>query len=157
MKELVKRNDCNSDALKRFESNLYRFVENMEPLRLPGNPTVASLGLSQASSFTVGNLELRKLLDDLIVENSKAWVFNRYRKGSLFDIKVQSSDDKKMLYKVVAGYDSSIKSKDGKNKVVLTFDKNIPHCLYFSDAWDTCRHPSRKIVNDYERGRYLKK
>ncbi|BBO79659.1 hypothetical protein DSCO28_02250 [Desulfosarcina ovata subsp. sediminis] len=156
MDQLVRQNGCQSAALKRFERNLYRFVEKQPPLRLPGKETLASIHEKVKINLDSDHLNLAKLLDDLITENSKGWSLSRYNRGTISRIKVQAKNEDGSPRSVHASYRFTSLGKPYSGNVRLTFYDGIPQCLYFYDAPRTCRHPSPRIVRDYEKGRYLK-
>lgn len=156
MKNLIINNKCNSAGLKRFERNLYNFVENKKPLLLPNKETLAMVRQSNKANFKSDNLNLKKLIDDLITENSKTWMMNRYKKSSVSNIKVKARSKSGSPLKIIANYRFNSAGKIYRANVSLIFQNNLPKCLYFSDAPQTCRHPSRKINNNYEKGLYLK-
>ena len=154
MNTLVQKNKCNNAGLKRFETNLYYFVEGKAPLTLPGKETLNLIRNVYQVDLDSANLNLKILLDDLISENAKGWMMNRYSSGSVSNINVRS-DKNGSPQTVKANYSFSNFGKIYSGNVSLTFAKNIPKCLYFSDAPQTCRHPSRRVINKYEKGKYL--
>jgi len=156
MENLVKKNKCNSIGLRRFGKNLSRFVENESPLMLPGKQTLASTMSSQPVSFNAASINIKSLIDDLILENSKGWMMNRYRSGSVSNLVVRSRNSNGSPRRVTADYQYTGMGNTYKGNVALTFANNMPQCLFFSDAPKTCRHPSRGIINKYERGKYSK-
>ena len=156
MENLVQKNKCNSKGLRRFEKNLNRFVENKSPLMLPGKQTLASTMSHQPVSFNAASINIKSLIDVLILENSKGWMMNRYHSGSVSNIVVKSRNSNGSPRLVHANYSYTGMGKKFTGGVALTFANNLPQCLYFSDAPKTCRHPSRGIINKYERGRYSK-
>jgi len=154
MNTLVQKNKCNNAGLKRFETNLYYFVEGKAPLTLPGKETLSLIRNVYQVDLDSANLNLKTLLDDLISENAKGWMMNRYSSGSVSNINVRS-DKSGSPQTVKARYNFSSFGKIYSGNVSLTFAKNIPKCLYFSDAPQTCRHPSRRVINKYEKGKYF--
>jgi len=156
MKKLMQKNKCNSIGLRRFEKNLDHFVGNKSPLLLPGRQTLTSTMSHQPVNFNAVNLNIKSLLDDLILENSKGWMMNRYRSGSISNLVVRSGNNNGSPRRVTADYQYTTMGFTDKGNVVLTFANNLPKCLYFFDAPKTCRHPSRGILNKYERGKYSK-
>jgi len=153
---LVKMNRCDNAGLARFSENLKRFVTGDTPLRLPGGETLASVNAIHQTEFDADSLNLKALLDDLISENAQGWMMNRYRAGSVSGIRVQSGNRQSGSGTVSASYTYSAMGRNAyTGQVSLTFANDIPKCLFFSDAPQTCRSPSRRIINDYERGKYL--
>jgi len=153
MSNLVQKNKCDNVGLKRFENNLYRFVEGKTSLLLPGKEKLASTRNIKYTSFDADNLNLTELIDHLIIENSKGWTIIRYVSGSAFNIrKGRNNVGSGSVTASYAFY--GIQQKELGN-VTLTFKNDLPKCLYFFDAPQTCRKPSRKIINKYEKGLYL--
>jgi hypothetical protein len=157
MDVLIQKNQCGNAGLKRFEKNLYRFAERKAPLVLPGKETLADVRSIYLPNFDTKNVDFSKLLDDLIAENSKGWAVNRYIRGSVSNVSANRQGSGVKPNRIQADYRISnmFVKKRYKGNVVLTFNDSIPECLYFSDAPKTCRHPSRKIINKYEKGHYL--
>ncbi|PCI72460.1 MAG: hypothetical protein COB26_00100 [Piscirickettsiaceae bacterium] len=153
MSNLVQKNKCGNAGLKRFESNLYRFVEGKAPLLLSGRETLASTRNTKHTSFDAGNLNLAELIDDLIVENSKGWMMNRYQSGGVSNIR--KGRNTAGSGSVTASYSFYSIQKRETGTVTLTFANDLPTCLYFFDAPQTCRKPSRRIINKYEKGQYF--
>jgi len=156
MDSLVQQNSCNKPALKRFQENLYRFVERESPLRLPNAASVASARGSNPSKVHARNIDLRKLLDDLILENSKTWMFNRYGRNGVGNVKLVRTGPSGNPLVVGARYEFVTMDNTYYGSVNLHFANGLPKCLYFSDAPQTCRPASRGIVADFEDGKYLK-
>jgi hypothetical protein len=101
-------------------------------------------------------IDFKTLIDDLISENAKGWMMNRYLGGSVSRISVDSKYRDGSPALVRASYAYSTVNSRYQGDVVLKFGEGRPACLYFSDAPQTCRHPSRRIINKYEKGGYQK-
>jgi len=155
MSQLVRMNKCDNYGLKRFEENLHRFVKGKRPLLLPGGETMALFKQIYPTNFNADSLNLSKLLDELIAQNSKGWIMNRYSRGSVTGIDVSKKSDGSP-YSLSANYRYSTIAGSYKGSVRLTFAKELPECLYFSDARSTCRKPSRAILTAYQKGKYAK-
>nr|WP_319490671.1 hypothetical protein [uncultured Desulfobacter sp.] len=155
MDNLIRQNKCGNAGLNRFEDNLYNFVQGKPALRLPGRETLAMVQSTHNVDLNVNALDLNTLLNDLISENARGWMMNQYINGSVSDIRVRSDKDGTPS-SVSAGYAFSSLGKRYHAQVTLTFSSGVPACIYFSDAPQTCRHPSRGIINKYERGTYQK-
>lgn len=155
MGHLVRQNQCTNAGLERFEDNLFRFATGRRALLLPGGETLADVRSIFEKSYDVGQVDLEALLDDLIAENSKGWMMNRYRRGSVSNVQVEAVTEDRRPQVVSARYHFNSLGKTYYGDVTLTFGEDRPRCLYFSDAPDTCRHPSRRLVNAYEKGRYV--
>lgn len=153
MSNLVQKNKCDNAGLKRFENNLYRFVEGKTPLLLPGKETLASTRNIKHTNFDSANLNLAELINDLIIGNSKGWMMNRYLSGSVSNIRKGRNNAGSGSVTASYGFYSVQKKETGT--VTLTFNNDLPACLYFFDAPQTCRKPSRRIINKYEKGQYM--
>ena len=156
MNNLVRQNGCGNAGLKRFETNLYNFTQGKRALLLPGRETLAMLHNSNTVSFNVDDLNLWALLEGLIAENSRGWMMNSYMRGSVGNIRVVSNNSDGSPRTIRASYAFSSFGKRYNGNVQLSFSHHLPDCLYFSDAPQTCRHPSRAIINKYEKGKYQK-
>ena len=89
MQSLIEKNGCDSPGLQRFQANMLRFARNEPALRLAGGETIASTGPARPAPGTpFKDADYAKLLDDLIVEQSQAWMMNRYFRGSLSGVTV---------------------------------------------------------------------
>lgn len=155
MDRLVRENGCGNAGLDRFERNFYNFVEGRPPLLLPGKETLAMVRQAVNVDRSANAQNLGALLDDLIAENSRGWMMNVYQRGSVSNIRVDKNGAG--LPSVVrASYAFSSMGQRASGQVLLKFQNDIPACLYFSDAPQTCRHPSKRIIKDYENGRYQK-
>src|SRR5262249_14729446 len=132
-----------------------RFARNEPGLRLGGGETLASIGPARPAPGTpFKDSDYTKLLDDLILEQSKAWMMNRYFPGSLSGVAVSARDREGRPQEIVAQYGfESVKGRTNGN-VKLTFSDGLPQCLYFSDFPTTCRAPSPRIVTAYENNKY---
>lgn len=155
MNNLVTNNKCNNAGLKRFEQNLYRFMVGESPLILPSKVTLADVRSIYQADFKA-SINFSGLIDDLILENSKGWMLNRYIKGSVSGVRITNKTREGLPITVVASYRYNSLGKSAYGSVSLTFANERPKCLFFSDARNTCRHPSRGITNKYEKGQYLK-
>ncbi|MBC3765502.1 hypothetical protein [Neptunicella marina] len=154
MSRLVTQNACNSAALKRFEMNMHLFAKGEPGLRLDSGERLSDVIASKASNLKAKDINLTKLIDDLIVENSKGWMMNRYSPGNVYAVKVVSKDNAGRPRRVDANYNFLSFGKTARGAVKLIFQDHVPKCLYFADAPQTCRVPSRGIVNAFDQGKY---
>ncbi len=104
MNELLKLNGCATPGLKRFQQNLLLFALGKQPIRLssPGGTLTASEPPVLAAPGS--NQNYNKLLDDLISEQSKTWLFNRFVRGSVSGAVVSHRDSAGHPSKIVARY-----------------------------------------------------
>jgi hypothetical protein len=152
---LLRMNKCGSPGLKRFQQNMMRFALGQPSLRLPGGQTLASIGPSPPSPgapFKDSNYS--RLLDDLITENSRAWMMNRYVRGSVRDVKVTSRDRSGRPAKIFGRYQFDGLNGRAVGSVTVQFLDGLPECIYFFDNPTTCRSPSRRVITAYENGSY---
>jgi hypothetical protein len=129
-------------------------VEGKTPLLLPSGETLASIRNIDHINFDSDKLSLEELIDDLIIENSQGWMINRYISGSVSNIR-RIGRSKGGSGSATANYAFYSIDKRETGTVTLTFSNDLPTCLYFFDAPQTCRHPSRRVINKYEKGQYL--
>ena len=155
MQSVIEKNGCDSPGLQRFQANMLRFARNEPALRLAGGETIASTGPARPAPGTpFKDADYAKLLDDLIVEQSQAWMMNRYFRGSLSGVTVAARNADGRPLEIVAQYTfESVKGKTSGN-VRLRFSDGLPQCMYFSDFPTTCRTPSPRIVTAYENNKY---
>ena len=150
MNTLVQRNPCAGPGLKRFQENLMLFAMGKQPIRLDGGDTPAGASRpSLAAPFKDSNYT--KLLEDLILEQSRTWVVNRYVSGSVSNVVVSSRD--------AAGRPATLVGRylfNGRNQgsVTVSFTDGLPECMYFFDSPSTCRTPNRRVVAAYANGSY---
>ncbi len=146
---LVQMNDCSSPGLKRFEENLRLFALNQRPVPLDGNAAPSSVAGRGAA---LSEQEYADLIKDLVADQARTWVANRFVSGSVTNISVSSRDPAGRPSKMAAEY-----AYDGFNgrswgSVSVHFIDGVPDCIYFSDAPATCQTPSRKITASYTTG-----
>jgi TonB family protein len=153
MASLIEMNACASPGLKRLQENMRRLALGEPPLRLPGGETLASIRPKPpAGAFK--DSDYAKLLDDLIAENSRGWMVNRYVSGSVSDVAISFRDELGRPSKITGSYLFEGLNGRSKGSVTVQFADGLPHCVYFSDFPNTCRTPSRRIITAYENGRY---
>ncbi|MEO8028072.1 MAG: hypothetical protein ABI823_16425 [Bryobacteraceae bacterium] len=148
MARLVQINACNGAGLKRFQENLRLFALNKQPVRLAGDSGYTAPAAPHAPS---GNQNYTKLLEDLVSEHAKTWVFNRYVNGSVSGVSVTGRDAAGKPARVTGRY-----LFNGRNQGSLTvsFTDGLPECMYFFDFPSTCRTPNRRVVAAFAAGGY---
>lgn len=154
MSKLFGLNKCDSPALQRLEDNMARFAQGGTPLRLASGDTLAEVMAGKPKHDLSKPADHARLIDDLITENSKGWAFNRYIRGSVGNVSVRSRDAQGRPQRISANYRFSQMGQAVGGSVELAFQKGLPKCLFFFDAPSTCRVPSPRIANAYERGEY---
>lgn len=152
MPTLLQANGCSSAGVKRLQANLLRFGQGQEAIVMPG----AAAALADKGAATEGprrEQNHQRLLDDLISEQSQAWMMNRYQAGSVRPLSV-ARDSQGRAREVVAGYSYLSMGKMAAGKVRLVFVDGAPQCLYFADLPESCRAPSPRIVSAYRKNQY---
>lgn len=143
---LLHNNTCGGAPLKRFEKNLIAYATNRPPIRMAGIPT--SSGPSRDSDY-------QTLLDDLVNEQSRAWMLNRFLRNSISNVSVNRRDNAGHPLSISANYAYQGMRGRAEGKVELRFEDGAPHCLVFSDVPDTCRAVSHRLAAAYEDGKYV--
>ncbi len=96
-----------------------------------------------------------RLMDDLVMEQSRVWMMNRYQAGSITGVQVDKGGDGRART-VQASYAFSSVGKAARGSVRLTLEDGLPKCLYFSDFPETCRTANKRISAAYEDGEYAR-
>jgi hypothetical protein len=152
METLIRTNVCGSSGLRNFQTNLIRFANGEDPIKLAG---AVPSGVAGSAGGPVRDADFTRLLDDLLAAGARAWVVNRYRPGSITD-PIVSHDPRGYPVRVMARYAYADTRGPQRGKVTVTFKDGSPDCIYFSDAPDTCRVPATRVVSAYERNAYAK-
>ena len=154
MEQLFSNNQCDSAAIQRLEGNLARFARGETPVRLASRETLADVLAKAPKRDTSKPADHARLIDDLIAENARGWMMNRYIRGSVSDVNIQNRDAQGRPNRISARYSFSQLGQHTSGSVAVAFQDGLPKCLYFFDAPSTCRIPSPRIANAYERGEY---
>ncbi len=154
MDSLLGMNACASPGLKRFQENMLRFARGEAPLHLAGGETLASVRPKAADGDAFKDSDYTRLLDDLVAENARGWMMNRFVRGSVSGVNVSSRDGQGRPSSIVGRYEFDAFEGRKTGSVTVRFSDGLPQCLYFFDFPSTCRSPSRRVVTDYENGRY---
>jgi hypothetical protein len=151
MNRLFPLNSCVSPGVKRFQENLVLFAMGKQPVALPG----AAASLTPRTQAPPGgpfkDQNYTKLLEDLISDQSKTWLMNRFVTGSTSNVVVSSRDSAGRPTKIVGKYLFNGRSQ---GSVTLSFSDGAPECMYFFDFPSTCKTPNRRIVAAYAGGSY---
>ena len=150
MKTVIHTNACGSPGLRNFQSNLVRFANGDNPIKFAGAvvPTVTPGEPAKDTDFA-------RLLDDLVADNARGWLMNRYQRGSISD-PIVSRDPLGHPVSVIARYSYADMQGTQRGRVTVSFKDGSPDCLYFSDAPDTCRVAAAGVVSAYEKNAYAK-
>lgn len=154
MARLFNTNRCDSKAIQRLEDNMVRFARGDRPLKLASGDTLADVKARAPQTDLSKPADYARLINDLILENSRGWMLNQYISGSVRNVNVQRRDSQGRPSSIRADYTYSQLGQGARGSVVLAFQQGLPKCLYFFDAPSTCRVPSPRIANAYERGEY---
>jgi hypothetical protein len=151
MNALLRINACTSPGLMRFQENLMLFALSKQPARLSGRGGTA-LAANRPSPDTLSKSQnLTKLLQDLILEQSRTWLMNRFVSGSVSNVAVSSRDADGNPSKVTGSY---LYNGQSRGSLTISFSNGLPECMYFFDFPNTCRTPSRRVVEAYASGVY---
>lgn len=147
-------NACVSPGLRRFQENVVLFSSGKPPLLIPGEPPpVAPKPLPAA---VLADSDYNRLVEDLVADQAKTWMFNRYVPGST-TLGIVAHDPLGQPSQIRAKYffTSLAKSARTQGSVIVSFTDGMPACIYFSDAPDKCQTPDRRLVSKYSSGGYL--
>jgi hypothetical protein len=153
METLIRTNACGSPGLKNFQSNLIRFANSDSPVKYAG--AVTSGPAPAQPDAPVKEANFARLLDDLVADNARGWMMNRYQPGSITD-PIVSRDPLGHPVRVIAQYSFTGMQGTQRGRVTVSFKDGAPDCLYFSDNPDTCRLPAAGVVSNYEKNMYAK-
>ncbi|EAZ80542.1 hypothetical protein [Algoriphagus machipongonensis] len=146
-------NPCESEALKQFERNLMNYALNQESDRLEG---VSKYQQMKESGGPTGAQDFTKLLDNLVKDQARTWVFNKYQAGSISDVAIQSKDQSGRPKIIQANYKFSGFMGNSQGWVRVLFENGLPECIIFYDYPENCKTPNSGIVSDYAEGGYRK-
>ena len=80
MDALVRLNACDGAGLRRFQENVVLFSKGKQPLLLPGAPPPVTP--SALPPGVLADSDYNRLVEDLVADQARTWVFNRYVPGS---------------------------------------------------------------------------
>ena len=152
MQTLIHTNACGSPGLKNFQSNLIRFANGDAPVKYIGAVTS---GPAPSPDGPAKDADFARLVNDLVADNARGWMMNRYQPGSISDPFV-SCDPLGHPVRIMAQYSFTGMQGTQHGRVTVSFKDGAPDCLYFSDAPDTCRLPAAGVVSAYEKNAYAK-
>jgi len=151
---MVRLNACGGPGLKRFEDNVARFSMGKQPLLLPGEPPPAAPKALSAS--VLADSDYNRLLEDLIADQAKTWLANRYLPGSTSQMIVaHDPTGRPSMIRAKYLFTSALTSGRTQGSVNVSFTDGMPTCIYFSDAPGTCQTPDRRLVTRYSSGAYI--
>ena len=155
MNALLKLNACTNPGLQRFQQNMMLFALGKQGLHLSSR---AGTSLNAAKSAVspspaTNNQNYTRLLEDLVANQSKTWLFNKYVSGSVTSVSVLVRDAAGRPSKLAGRYLFNGRSQ---GSVTVEFDDGLPQCMYFFDLPNSCRTPDRRIVSAFANGSYQK-
>ena len=151
MDGLFRLNSCVSPGVKRLQENIVLFSMGKQPLVLPGSAASIAPKAQPVPAGPFKDQNYTKLLEDLILDQSRTWLMNRFVGGSTSNVTVSSRDSAGRPAKIAGRYLFNGRSQ---GSVTLSFSDGIPDCMYFFDLPSTCKAPNRRIVADYSSGGY---
>lgn len=151
MNSFFRINPCNSEAVKRFESNLRNYSLKLTPDRLDA---ISKYAVMKESGGPTGSQNLTKLLDDLVIDQSQTWAFNQYLKGSISSLVIQSKDNLGRPIQIRANYNYSGFMGKSQGWLQVVFKNGLPDCIYFYDFPQNCKSPNSGIVANFSEGKY---
>jgi hypothetical protein len=152
--ETVRSNGCISPALKRLRVNLENFLRGNPGIQPNGTSAIGVAMLPAAPGQAYRDSNYERLLGDMVRTSAANWAFNRYVGNSISKVRVHARDPGGRPLRVEANYRFVGMQGEQLGHVALEFYEGRPRCLFFSDALNDCRAPSRGIVTDYISGKY---
>ncbi len=153
MAQIFQLNSCNSPAIRRFEENLKLFAQNKPSIRMKG---VSKYTAMKKTGGPTGSQDFNRLIDDLVADQSKTWMFNKYIQGSVSGVKLLREDNQGRPEEIKANYQYSGFSGNSEGWVKITFDNGLPNGIYFFDFPNNRKEPGSSIVASYATGNYGK-
>lgn len=153
MAKFFQLNVCNSPGVRRFEENLKRFALNKPAIRMKGMSKYTAM---KKSGGPTGQQDFNKLIDDLVANQAKTWMFNKYIRGSISGVTFLHEDSQGRPTALKAYYQYSGFSGNSKGWVKVTFNNGLPNGIYFFDFPNNRKKPSSSIVASYAHGDYGK-
>ena len=151
MSKILTLNRCDSPGLRRFEENLKAFALNSSPVRMQGESKYVVM---KKSGGPAGPQNFTRLIDDLVTDQARTWAFNRYKRGSISNVSVISSDDQGRPVALKADYRYTGFGGDSVGWVKISFSNGLPNGIYFFDFPNNRKSPSSTIVASYAQSEY---
>lgn len=153
LRRIFELNACDSPGIRRFEENLKRFALNRPAIRMKGESKYATM---KKTGGPTGEQDFERLIDHLVADQSKTWMFNRYIQGSISGVTLLGDDSQGRPTELKANYQYSGFSGNSKGWVKVTFRNGLPSGIYFFDFPNKRKEPSTSIVASYAQGEYGK-
>lgn len=148
MDHFLDENACAAAATMRFQANMLRYGRGEEAIRMAGGAEAVAVHAPLAKGQNYA-----RMVDDLVKEESSAWMMNRYSPGSV-EVNAVQHDSSGEPREIDARYGFMMMGQPGMGQVRVTFGDGAPECLFFSDFPTTCRAPSPKVLSAYKRNQY---
>ncbi len=149
---LFKNNKCNGNALKLFETNLLNLANGRESISSHFVPTTGAAN----TEIDYNSQNYASLVEDLILDQSKGWLMNRYIVNSAANVAINKDAQGRPSF-ITANYEYNGFSGKQKGSVKITFNNGKPECLYFHDYPNKCNQAAKYIVKRYQQNTYARK
>ena len=146
-------NPCDSKTIEQFANNLLAFANGQQPTRLRGMSVYEKIKILGGPA---GDQDYSKLLNDILVNQSKTWAMNRYVPNSISNVREYKSSDKTQTVSLTANYNFSGLMGKQTGSVTVKFKDGLPDCIYFSDYPNNCKKPNGALIANYGLGQYGK-
>ncbi len=153
MSRIFELNSCESRGIKRFEENLKLFALNKPSIRMKG---VSKYTAMKKSGGPTGSQDFNRLIDDLVADQARTWMFNKYISESIAGVTILSKDNQGRPKILKANYLYSGFNGKSKGWVKIIFTNGLPEDIYFFDFPNKRKTPSISIVTSYAKGDYGK-
>lgn len=153
MARIFELNSCDSPEIERFEENLKLFALNQPSIRMQG---VSKYTAMKESGGPAGAQDFKSFIDDLVADQAKTWMFNRYIRGSISEVTIIGEDTQGRPTELKANYQYSAFTGNSKGWVKITFSNGLPKGIYFFDFPNNLKTPGSSIVASYAQGDYGK-
>lgn len=153
MGQLFNLNPCNGLGIKRFEKNLRMYALNQPSVRMQG---VSKYTAMKKTGGPIGLQDFNKLINDLVADQAKTWMFNRFTQESISGVTILAKDSQGRPATIIADYRYSGFSGTSKGWVKVIFANGLPKGIYFFDFPDNRKTPGSSIVASYAKGTYSK-
>jgi hypothetical protein len=150
MAQIFRLNDCNGEAIKKFEENLKRYALDQPSIRID---KISKYEAMKKSGGPSGAQNTNKLINDLVADQAKTWSFNRYVGGSISNVSVRKNTQGD-LKELNASYTYKGFSGSNRGSVRITCTNGLPECIYFFDFPNNCKTPNSSIVASFASGDY---
>jgi hypothetical protein len=127
------------------------YTLNKPSIRMQG---VSKYTAMKKSAGPAGSQDFTKLIDDIVADQAKTWMFNKYVRGSISGVTFLREDSQGRPTAIKANYQYSGSSCNSKGWVKITFDDGLPNGIYFFDFPNNRKTPSPSTVASYAKGDY---